>query len=56
MRSAAKQNLKNGNFTTYTVTSQDATTFHTCVEMKFENHKLVDGWPKIVPVPWGAGI
>jgi hypothetical protein len=54
MRSAARQNLKDGNFTTYTVTSQDATTFHTCVEMKFVNHKVVS--IKEVPVPWGAGI
>jgi hypothetical protein len=56
MRAAAIKNIKDGNYTTYTVTSQDATTFHSCVEMKFVNHQLVPGSTRIVPVPWGAGI
>jgi hypothetical protein len=52
-RATAAANLKKGDFTAYTVTSDDATTFHTCVKMEFRNHKLVS--TERVSVPWGAG-
>jgi hypothetical protein len=53
MRAAALANLKKGDFTAYVVTSDDATTFHTCLKIEVRNGK--PGPPQQVPVPFGAG-
>ena len=50
----ATQHLAAGNFVAYTVTSADATTFHSAVKMEFQNFKLVKT-ERMTKVPWGNG-
>jgi hypothetical protein len=51
MRDKAMANMAKGNFTAYTVTSSDTTTFHSCRKLEFVNGVLVS--ETIVPVPKG---
>lgn len=43
--------LRDGEFVAYTVTTKDATNFHSAVEMRFEGNEMVGG-SLDVPVPW----
>jgi hypothetical protein len=53
MREKAMANMRDGNFTAYTVSSGDTQSFHSCKKLVFRDHVLVSTTD--VPVPWGTG-